>query len=64
MPDYKIALTEAERNALRTLLRTELNDSRVELHHTKTPVFRDQVKRQEELIRDLLGKLGDSSPVA
>lgn len=64
MPDYRISLTEEEKDTLKSLLRTELDDSRVEVHHTITPTFRDQVKRQEELIRGLLSKLESPKPAA
>ena len=40
-----------------TLLERALGETRVEVHRTHTPGFRDQVLHQEAVIRRLLEKL-------
>ncbi len=51
-------LSADERSLLVRLLETALGDTRVELHHTHySPEFREQVKREEGVIRSLLEKL-------
>ncbi len=51
-------IIDAEKRAeLVTLLERALGETRVEVHRTHTPGFRDQVLHQEAVIRRLLEKL-------
>jgi hypothetical protein len=55
----ELVLTDDERALLVDMLKAALTDTRVEVHHTHgSPQYRDQVKRREDVIRDLLAKLG------
>ena len=58
MADTTIVLTQQERDYLAGVLKTRLGDVRVEVHHTHAPDYRDQVQREEELVRGLLAKFG------
>jgi hypothetical protein len=70
MAEMQLTLTPQERDLLVRVLTTELKDTRAELHHTDFSVdFRDDVKKEEELLRSLLGKLraggtGSADPTA
>ena len=55
-------LDAEERTELVTLLERELGETRVEAHRTHTPDFREQVLRQEAVIRRLLDKLQRPRP--
>jgi hypothetical protein len=55
--DSQLALTAQEREFLTGLLETALGETRVEVHRTHTPDYREQVLGQEELIRQLLQKV-------
>ena len=57
MIDNGIQITEEERLYLIGLLETNLGDTRVEARHTDTPDYLDLVHHQEEVVRELLGKL-------
>jgi hypothetical protein len=62
MSEVQLTLNAAERDLLLRLLRRELGDTRVELHHTHfSPDFRGEVKEEEALLRGLLGKLAPST---
>jgi hypothetical protein len=59
MDTIHLELTTAEKALVVRLLQTELGNTRVELHHTHfSPDFRGDVKKEEELLRGLLEKLG------
>src|SRR4051812_12687615 len=51
------ALTQEERATLLRLLQQALGDTRVEAHHTHTPGYREEVLREETVIRGLLEKI-------
>jgi hypothetical protein len=59
VPPVELTLTvSAEEQAeLLRLLEQALGDTRVEVHHTHTPDYRDHVLHQERLIRGLLDKV-------
>lgn len=57
MSDLSISLTPNERDLMFRLLDRELGDTRSEVHHTHTPGFREDVQREEQLLRNLLAKL-------
>jgi hypothetical protein len=54
---WTVVLDEQERSELSQLLDHALRETRVEVHHTHTPDFRDQVQRREEVFRRLIEKL-------
>jgi len=54
---WTVVLDEQERSELSQLLDHALRETRVEVHHTHTPDFRDHVQRREELLRRLIEKL-------
>jgi hypothetical protein len=58
MPDLQLTLTAVERQYLVDLLKTVLKDTRIEEHRTRTPLYRENVIRTEEMILDLLRRLG------
>ena len=57
MTEFTIALNENERNELIRIINQEIEDTRVEMHRTHSPAFRDDVKNEEELLGRLLAKL-------
>jgi hypothetical protein len=57
MNDNSITLTANERDLLVRLLDRELGDTRSEFRRTHTPEFREDVEREEKLLRQLLDKL-------
>lgn len=58
MAEFNLLINEQERAELLRLLRNSLGETRVEVHHTHTPDYRESVKHEEEVIRGLLEKLG------
>jgi hypothetical protein len=56
-PTHTLSLSAEERDSLLDLLRQALGETRVEVHRTHTPAFRELVLAQEVLIRNLIGKL-------
>jgi hypothetical protein len=57
MAEFTLTLNEQERAVLERLLNQSLGDTRVEVHHTHTPGYREEVLREENLIRGLLAKV-------
>ncbi len=58
MADIPLTLTSNERDLIVRLLDRELGDTRSELHRTHySPEFREDVQREEKLLRELLDKL-------
>ena len=57
MADFHLPLNDQERDYLQALLKTMLTETRVEVHRTHTPGFREKVIAEEELVRGLLAKL-------
>lgn len=62
MAELQLSLSQEENQFLTTLLLNLLRDKRVEEHRTRTPSYRGEVIREEELIANVLRKLGN--PVA
>jgi hypothetical protein len=56
-PTHTLILSTEERDSLLGLLRQALGETRVEVHRTHTPAFRERVIGQEVLIRTLIEKL-------
>ena len=58
MADIPLTLTTNERDLIVRLLDRELGDTRSELQGTHySPDFREDVQREEKLLRELLDKL-------
>jgi len=53
----KLELSAEERDLLVRLLEREVGDLRVEVRRTGRPALRDELKREEALIRDLAERL-------
>lgn len=51
-----VTLSEEERDTILQLLETALGETRVEVHRTHTPDFRDKVKHREVLTAALIEK--------
>jgi hypothetical protein len=62
MAEHPLALSDEERQYLVTHLQSALEETRVESHHTRTSAYREQVRREEALLRGLLAKLGVAVP--
>jgi hypothetical protein len=59
---HSLAISEEERTELVRLLEQALGETRVEMHRTHTPAYRDRVKGEEALLRALLGKFQGMKP--
>jgi hypothetical protein len=57
MAELQMTLSDEERQYLVELLEITLKDTRIEEHRTRTPLYRENVLRQEGLIEGLLNKL-------
>jgi hypothetical protein len=57
-----LILSGKERDTLLGMLRQALGETRVEVHRTHTPNFRDMVLDQEAIIRGLIEKLERLQP--
>jgi DNA-directed RNA polymerase beta' subunit len=57
MSQVNLTVTTEERDYLQRVLQKALEEVRVEVHRTHTPDFRQQVLKEEELIRGLLAKV-------
>ena len=57
MSDFTVKFNADERQELVRIVTRELEDTRVEVHHTHTPGFRDEVLQEEKLLRGMLSKL-------
>ncbi len=58
MPESALNLTDEERKFLVALLEIAFKDTQVEEHRTRTPTYRDHILHREQLIANLLQKLG------
>lgn len=54
---FQLELNDQEHKMLVEVIRSFLSELRSEVSHTDTRAFRDQLKAQEHLIKDILGKL-------
>ncbi len=50
-------LLDAERDLLLRVLNREYESARSEVHHTKTPEFREQLQKEEAILKGLIDKL-------
>ncbi len=53
---HRIEFTENEFELLVTLLKKEIEETRVELHHTKNMEFKQFIKEREDLLKCMLAK--------
>jgi len=53
-----LELNEEERDILLGVLKEELGTVREEVYHADTAEFKDSLKKKEELLRALIGRLG------
>jgi hypothetical protein len=60
---HRIELTDNEFELLATLLKKEVEETRVELHHTKNMEFRQYLREREELLKFMLVKIGIEGPL-
>ncbi len=58
MAEFSLTLTAEERAYLAELLKEILKEVRVEEHRTRTPLYRQNVVHKEDMVVDLLRKLG------
>jgi len=58
MAEMQLTLTPEESTFLVGLLELTLKEKRIEEHRTRTPSYREAVVKEEELIANLLRKLG------
>lgn len=56
-----VTLTQEERTYLARVLQNAIGETRVEVHRTHSPQFRERVLNEEKLIRGLLSKLEESA---
>ena len=56
-----VMLTPEEKAYLMRVLTNAIEETRVEVHRTHTPNFRDRVLAEEQLIRGLLAKVEKSA---
>jgi hypothetical protein len=57
MTDIQLNLSDQERKYLTDFLQSELKETRVEEHRTRTPSYREHIVQREDVIRGLLAKL-------
>jgi len=57
-PAFTLALSGEERELLRNLLQQTLRDKQIEDHRTDSITFRELVQRQEDLLQNVIDKLG------
>jgi hypothetical protein len=55
---HEIELSEAECKVMAAMITKEIEETRVELHHTKDMEFKQYLREQEDILKSLLAKLG------
>jgi hypothetical protein len=56
-----LTVTDEEQELLGRLLAGRLRDLRVEIRHTDSREFRTELRREEDVIEKLMGRLGGQS---
>jgi hypothetical protein len=56
MAEHPLVLSDEEQQYLITHLKSTLEETRVESHHTRTSAYREQVRREEAPLRGPLAK--------
>lgn len=54
----KIELSEAEYEILLTMVTKEIEETRVEIHHTKSSEYKQFLKEREDILKSMLLKIG------
>jgi len=57
MGEFQVTLTAEEHQYLLEFLEKDLKETQIEEHRTRTPIYRQHVLHQEDLIVGLLNKL-------
>jgi len=57
MVETRLTLNSDEKEYLLRLLRTAVGETRVEVHRTHTPNYREMVLAEEVLLKELISKL-------
>lgn len=57
MAEIDVKLTDEQAGYLIRLLEATLGETRVEARHTRTSEFRELVRGEESLLRDVIGRL-------
>ena len=63
MANLNLPLTPEEAQVLRELLESAAGDIQPEIHHTRTPDYKDELRHRREVYRALLGKSDDLKTV-
>ena len=58
----EVQLLDVERDLILRILGHEYERVRSEVHHTKTPEFREQLQKEEAVLKGLIDKLQLSRP--
>jgi hypothetical protein len=58
--DTQLTLNAEERDYLVQVLTTALKNHRIEEHRTRTPSYRENILKEEDLLARLLTKLGQA----
>jgi hypothetical protein len=58
MAEMQVTLSAEERDYLVQVLEAALKNHRIEEHRTRAPTYREKILREEELLAQLLAKLG------
>lgn len=59
MADLHVPLTPEETEVLRELLESAAGDIQPEIHHTRTPEYKDGLRHRREVYRQLIRKFDD-----
>jgi len=61
-PQFSLVLNEEERTQLLNVLAQVLRDTRVEVHRTDAPDYREWVERREQILQDIINRLQILNP--
>lgn len=64
MTECQFNITTEERDLLVEVLEDVLREIRVEEHRTRAPGYRERILRREDLIGDMIHRLGHTTEVA
>ena len=60
MAETQLSITAEERSCLVRILESALKNHRIEEHRTRAPSYREGILKEEELLTQLLTKLGQA----
>jgi len=61
-PQFSLVLNEEERTQLLNVLNQVLRDTRIEVHRTEAPDYREWVERREQILQDIINRLRILNP--